>query len=338
MFETLTILVIGFSVVSAVVLLFAYLFFLDEMEKSPLGMVACVVMVAALAALQLEHLQFLLTGTDLFETTRYVVLLLTTPPAFYFFSREILLPDHALSPWQSVHLLPVGLGFVLPPGLVAPAAFVLGAGYAVWLARIVHGMRRHVRRFRFEMFFFGFFAVIAVLVLVLVLLIPWIESSTFYIAYAGFIGLALILVTAAMIVFPEMLSDISDAAKLSYAASTLNDVDVEAKLARLEVLMDEDRIYQNENLNLALLAAAMELSSHQLSELINTRFGIGFSRFVRERRVAEAKRLLLDEPGTSVLTIGLAVGFRSQSNFYAAFRDITGEAPGNFRRKRLPAG
>lgn len=95
--------------------------------------------------------------------------------------------------------------------------------------------------------------------------------------------------------------------------------------------MAEDKLYQNEDLNLAMLARSLELTPHQLSELINTRFGYGFSRYVREQRVAEAQRLLERDRSASVLSIGLTTGFRSQSNFYAAFREITGESPGAFR-------
>ncbi|MFN3587648.1 MAG: helix-turn-helix domain-containing protein [Moraxellaceae bacterium] len=51
--------------------------------------------------------------------------------------------------------------------------------------------------------------------------------------------------------------------------------------------------------------------------------------------------MLLAEPDTPVLDVGLAVGFSSSSAFYAAFRELTGQAPGQFRREhaaRSPAG
>ena len=84
-------------------------------------------------------------------------------------------------------------------------------------------------------------------------------------------------------------------------------------------------------LNLGIVAEAMGLGSHQLSELINTEFGYGFSRYVREQRVAEAIHLLSEDSRASILSISLATGFRSQSNFYAAFKEITGQAPGVYR-------
>jgi AraC-like DNA-binding protein len=41
---------------------------------------------------------------------------------------------------------------------------------------------------------------------------------------------------------------------------------------------------------------------------------------------------LVDEPKSSVLSIGLSVGFNSQSNFYTAFREIAGQTPAQYRK------
>ncbi len=328
-----TIMMIGSAVVSAAVLLIAYLFFLDDMEKTTLGRITCATLLGALAGMQIEHLRYIQTGAELFESMPYYQLVLSTPVSFYFFSKEVLLPENRKSTWSFIHLVPLALSFFLPARIVAPFAFAIGAGYALWFTRFVYGMRRQKNRFRFEMFFFGLFAVMAVMVLVLGFSIPWMDPAIFYYSYAISIGLALMLVVAALIVFPEIRTDVSDRAKLAYATSTLGGVDVDAKVRELERLMLDEKVFQNENLNLGTLADMLELSSHQLSELINSRFGIGFSRYVREQRIAEAKRLLASDDRSSVLSISLMTGFRSQSNFYAAFREITGEAPGTWRKK-----
>ena len=331
--EVFTALIIGFSLFTAAILLVAYLFFLPNMQKSIAGKIACTVLLVSLSGLQLHHLGYLLVpGPDLFSQPRYVVLLLITPPAFFFFSRELLLPEPQWSLWQLLHLVPVVAAFLLPADVVTPVAFTIGAGYSIWFARVVYGMRRQVSRFRFEMFFFAFFAVLAVLVLALFLLLPFIDDSVFFFAYANFTGLALLLIVAALIIFPELLEDITDAARAAYAQSTLGAIDVPAKLAALERLMQEDKIFQNENLNLSVLAKVLELKGHQLSELINSHFGVGFSRYVREQRIAEAQRLLREDRDASILSISLTTGFKSQSNFYAAFSEIVGMSPGAWRK------
>jgi AraC-like DNA-binding protein len=338
MMATLATLFIGFSVLGLAILLAAYLAFFETVQKTRLGIAACVVLCVGLAALQLEHLRYLQTGADLLGSWQYLALLFVVPPAFYFFSRDILLPDRAPSALDLLHAVPVLAGALLPAGWVAPLAFTVGAGYSVWLARVVYGMRRNVGRFRFEMFFFGLFAATAVAVLALVISLRWIGPAAFYLFYAVAIGGAVMLVTSALLIFPEILTDIADAAKLSYANSTLKGVDVAAKQELLERLMGSDKLYRNEELSLASLAEAAGLSAHQLSELINTQFGVGFSRFVRERRVEAAKRMLKEDQRSSALSIGMMCGFGSQSNFYAAFKEVTGESPAAFRKRQARTG
>ena len=97
--------------------------------------------------------------------------------------------------------------------------------------------------------------------------------------------------------------------QLSYSASTLKDTDITACTTKLDQLMSQSKLYQNEKLTLGMTAEAMELSAHQLSELVNREYGVNFSRFIRERRVEAAKAILANEPDSSVLSISLEVGF-----------------------------
>lgn len=328
-----TVLLIGFSVLSAAALLVAYLLFLKGMRKTRTGLVSCAVLLVSIVGLQLAHFWHLQTGAEPLGLRWYALLLLLSPLSYFFFSRAVLMPDADLAPIHWIHAAPLAISFFLPTRLLVPVAFGIGVAYAFWFAFVVFRLRQQRTRFKFEMFFFGLFAALAVFALVLGLSIRIIDPHVFYIGYANFIGVAFLLIVTALIVFPELLSDITEAAEFAYAVSTLGNVDVEAALLRLDELMRVDKIYRNENLSLGLLAAELGLSSHQLSELINSRFGVGFSRFVRERRVAEARRLLAEDPRSSVLAISLMAGFRSQSNFYAAFREIVGEAPGSYRKK-----
>ena len=139
------------------------------------------------------------------------------------------------------------------------------------------------------------------------------------------------LVTAALLAFPDLVADFSEAAAATYATSTLGGLDVAALLDALDRLMREDRIYRDENLSLAAVATLLKISPHQLSELINTQHKVGFPRFVRGFRIDEACRLLREDPKATILSISLDTGFQSQSSFYTAFREITGTSPGQFR-------
>lgn len=119
--------------------------------------------------------------------------------------------------------------------------------------------------------------------------------------------------------------------------SQLGGIDVPARLAGLHHALEVDRLYRHEELTLAQLATAVDLTPHQLSELVNEHLGMNVPRLLKQHRVADAKDLLLKKPSMSVLEVGLAAGFSSLSAFYAAFRELEGMAPGMYRKQGLTA-
>ena len=298
---------------------------------------SCALLLLALVGLQIEHLAFFVNEIDALTSPIYRFWLSLVPPMFFFFSRAILLPDSPTPRWMLIHLVPLLLNVGVFSEIVVPGVFVVGSGYCLWLAYMIYGLKGQRKRFNLEIFFSGLFAVQAVLVLIFGFAIPYVDNAYFYIFYSNCISLAFLLIVAALMVFPDLLAELAEAAKISYATTTLTGLDVDTYLEKLEGLMLNAKIYQNEQLNLSMLADEMGLTGHQLSELINVHFGIGFSRYIREQRIQAAKALLIDEPKASVLSIGLETGFKSQSNFYAAFKEIEGQSPGGFRKTHLPS-
>ncbi|VAX00341.1 hypothetical protein MNBD_GAMMA21-654 [hydrothermal vent metagenome] len=329
---TLSILSIGFSIISAAILFIAYVFFLQNVNKSWFAISSCAGILLGLSFLQLGHLDFLINNTDVLYSGWYRFWLYLSPTMFFFFSRATLLPDARLSPLLILHFAPSLLNLLDQVEIGVPLIFLIGMGYSVWLANLIFGLRAQRKRFKIEMFFFALFSIIALLVLIIGVAVPYIDNAYFYLFYTHSIGISFILIVAALIVFPDLLDELAEVAKISYAASTLSDVNIKVQLEKLEQLMKQEQMYQNENLSLSMVAATMELTAHQLSELVNVQFGMNFSRYIREQRIAAAKKLLINEPGSSILAIGLETGFKSQSNFYAAFKEITGLSPGSYRK------
>lgn len=333
---TLSIILAGFSICSAVLLLVAYLFFLPDMRKTVTSKWACAAVLLGLAALQFAHLTQFLHPTELLAARYYGLMLAFLPTSFFFFSREVLFNNSRYRAKDVLHLAPIVFGIVLPISMVPMVSFVIGSMYTVWLASRLYVLRAQRARFRIEMFFFSLFALMALLALLLGLALPVLDTAVFYVAYANAISVAMLLVVAALLVFPDLLSDFVVLTEMSYANSTLDGVDTEAKLAQLKYLIDAERHYENENLKLGNLAELMGLSSHQLSELINSQFGYGYPRLLREYRVNAAKAMLLNEPQASILSISLAAGFRSQSSFYSAFKQLSGITPAEYRSQNTP--
>jgi len=323
---------IGFSIVIALLLFVCYLFFLKSNNKTVAARISCGLFLAGLTALQCEHLNFVINKTDPLDTQYYRVLLFIVPPLFYYFSRFVLFPGYQLKLYSFAHFLPSILVFFLARDIAVPLAFVIGTGYCLWLSHIIYSLRGHRKRFEVEFFFFAFFSLLALAVLIFGFSASFIDNAYFYHFYANGIAFAYMLVTGALIIYPDLLNELTEAVKLSYSKSTLTNVDIDKQIKQLKEMMKESKLYQNESLSLSSLAEAMQLTGHQLSELINTQYGVSFSKYIREIRVEQAKLLLINEPNSSVLAISLETGFKSQSNFYAAFKDLTGHSPGHYRK------
>jgi AraC-like DNA-binding protein len=102
--------------------------------------------------------------------------------------------------------------------------------------------------------------------------------------------------------------------------------------AKLKTLMTKNEMFLDENLSLPQLAECLGISSHQLSQFLNTRLNKNFKIFVNEYRIAKAKDLLIQYKDAKVLGIALDVGFKSKSTFNAAFLKVTGKTPSEYRK------
>lgn len=328
---------IGFSLLSLLLLWLLYWFVYNALEKTWLSKSACTVMLLAVGLAQWWHGLSLSNGTSVFAEPFYLFLLFIAAPAFFLFSREVLQLNTHNHPLLLLHAVPALIGPWLNSTIAVPVAFVIGCGYALWLCRAALRLKDQRQNFRLEMTTFAGFGLTALFILVVGLLAPWLGERWYVIAYANLTAVVLFSILFLLLRFPDLAQKTTEAVAASYAISTLKNADCEALVEKLQKLLGQEKIYRNENLSLAALAEQLQLSAHQTSELINTQFNMGFSRLLRQYRVEEAKQQLRDEPKASVLSIGLAVGFSSQSNFYTAFRELTGETPGQFR-KRLNVG
>lgn len=231
------------------------------------------------------------------------------------------------------------LALMLPVQWRVIAAMLIGTLFALHIAYLLWRLRSARRWFRLELPIVVVFAAMAVIVGaagalaggLAPALVSWAE---FALLYSIQIAIGFALVAVVLVAVPDILDKTREAVSSSYAQSTLGRVDVARALEQLNTLLTSGKLYQDEDLSLARLAEEMQLSSHQLSELINTQFGLSFSRLVRRHRVAAAKQMLIDEPRASVLAVGMSVGFGSQSSFYLAFKDEVGVVPGEFRRRQ----
>ncbi|MGA2763161.1 MAG: helix-turn-helix transcriptional regulator [Spirochaetia bacterium] len=104
-------------------------------------------------------------------------------------------------------------------------------------------------------------------------------------------------------------------------------------MARLEILMTKERIYREPELTLRSLSGILEISTNDLSLVLNDMMGVSFRTCVNARRLEEAKQLLIGDGHFSILDIAFRVGFNSKTTFNTLFLRETGMTPKAYRKK-----
>jgi AraC-like DNA-binding protein len=95
----------------------------------------------------------------------------------------------------------------------------------------------------------------------------------------------------------------------------------------------KEALYLNADINLATLAASMNLTTHQLSYIINNGFQQNFFQFINGYRVEKAKTLLISARTEKLTILGIAYesGFSSKTAFNTTFKKVTGQTPTQFK-------
>ncbi|HVT45983.1 MAG TPA: helix-turn-helix domain-containing protein [Thermoanaerobaculia bacterium] len=104
-------------------------------------------------------------------------------------------------------------------------------------------------------------------------------------------------------------------------------------LERIETVMRNEHLYRRNDLGLHDLAAALDVTPHQLSMFLNRVAGTTLLDLLTRFRLEDATRRLCD-PGHEIYTIeaiGEKSGFGSRSSFHSIFRNELGTTPGRFR-------
>jgi len=326
---------IGFSIGSAFLLMLAFCSVYRTMVMPWQSRAAGYVMLLGLVITQIFHARFLLDVDPELASRGYVINVCLQSAGFYYLFLGLLRP--ASQKWRVWEwaMLPVAvLGVALVPlSLAISVAMIGGTCAAGHLGQLVFKLRGQRRWFALEFRVLVLFAFLAVVIAVTSFGAPMLGWHNFAITYALLISAIFALVLYLLLRFPDLTSKAEEVVANTYAVSTLSSIDTEKVVADVKRLFEMEKIYEDEGLSLSRLAELTQLSTHQLSELINTQFGLGFSRLVRRYRVDAAKKMLIDEPRASVLSVGLSVGFTSQSNFYVAFKEFTGLVPGQFRKQ-----
>ncbi len=148
-----------------------------------------------------------------------------------------------------------------------------------------------------------------------------------------FISLSHILVYLATQRYPMLFQFATIAStKKEYTHSRLEKINIQELSTQLNFLMENEKLFCDEDISLGRLSSTLEITPHQLSQFLNEYYGKNFNAHINSYRIAEAKNLLLEDPDRNTDSIASAAGFNSYTAFYTAFKKETNMSPAEYRR------
>jgi AraC-like DNA-binding protein len=136
--------------------------------------------------------------------------------------------------------------------------------------------------------------------------------------------------------YPEYLQlVIIESVKNRYRRSRLKGIDADNIIKRLTELMEKEKLYIDEDFSLKKLSYELSITPHQLSQLLNEKLNSNFNAYINQYRIREAKKMLIDEPDRSIISVSSSVGFNSKSSFYRSFTQSAGKTPYKYRKDML---
>jgi len=105
------------------------------------------------------------------------------------------------------------------------------------------------------------------------------------------------------------------------------DESAEQLFEQISQLMDEQRIYLNNNLKVGDVAAELDVPSRMVSDSIKVNCGCSFAQFVNGYRIEYAKQLLRNRPDAKMAAVYVESGFSNEMSFFRTFKVFTGMTP-----------
>ncbi len=119
-----------------------------------------------------------------------------------------------------------------------------------------------------------------------------------------------------------------------YASSSLTEEKKSTLFLKLEKLMSEKRVYEDNLITKEKVAEQLESNRTYLSQAINEQTGQTFTQYINNYRINEAVRLLSDPYNqTPLKALSFSLGFNSMTTFYKLFQNAVGMTPSQYKER-----
>lgn len=146
----------------------------------------------------------------------------------------------------------------------------------------------------------------------------------------------IIYLTVFILLYRKKANDLSSFSLQKNPDKKLPEDDAQFILGKLERAMTEKELFKNPNLKISDVAREINISAHQLSQLLNNNLSKNFTLYVNEYRISEACKILVNDNNLTIDAISFEVGFNSKSTFFATFKKIKGLTPSAFQQSSTP--
>lgn len=152
----------------------------------------------------------------------------------------------------------------------------------------------------------------------------WLEKLSNHWLWIVLAGLLLTAILAYLMIRRARKSSVNEQTEPSPVS---HDAITDSLMQRIETLMEEQRLYLNNDLKMGDVAAKLGVHQNEVSACINSCKGYSFSQFVNIYRVVYAQLQLREHPDKKMSQVGLESGFANDTTFYRVFKTITGLTP-----------
>lgn len=110
-----------------------------------------------------------------------------------------------------------------------------------------------------------------------------------------------------------------------------SDTRIGKRAEQLRLIMQEEKLWMDENLDAALLCEKMGISKATLSQIVSQSYDMSLRELIAKYRIEEAKSYMLSHPKATQETVAQHCGFKNAQYFNAQFKKLVGDTPAMWR-------
>lgn len=136
---------------------------------------------------------------------------------------------------------------------------------------------------------------------------------------------------------PEVFRLYAVPSKKSDDYERLSSRDIEVIKSKLETLINDEKVFLDNQLNLKSLANLLNTTSNNISWFLNNVYQTNFYEFINKHRILEFTNRIKngDHKKHTITAISMDVGFNSKSTFNKSFKLVMKDTPSNYIKTRM---